>query len=402
MGAVTGTPAEAVALVRLVEAELGGGVVDVTSLAGASPRSTVLRLTVVAPSGPKTVVAKQVRVADVVNQPSGSVPSPLAAGTSGEREATARYANEVAAYRRLQRVGCAAVPRLVAAMAAERVIVLEHVEGWDIIEDLWGDDVERSSAALGALAVALAEAHGAGMHRSVAPSGDELEGAWAAALPPVRAAAAHLAATTGLSDADWACEVDDLHARLAVPGPFATWLHGDPCPGGNVIFDGERVRLVDLEAARPGHAVLEAAYLRCGFPTCWSVGVAGSASLRAAEDAYRRALAPACPAVADDATWRRCLADACAWWALDGGALVQRAERGGVNLVQLALERDWEWGTATARQRLRLRLDQAAALLAGAGHAPALADLLAAAVTQVAELGAGQAPGYPALGGGGG
>lgn len=386
------------ALVSRVETELGCRVVDAVPLAGGSPRSTVLRLSLEAPlRTASTIVAKQVRAADRINQPSGVAAGILSVGASAEREATARYSDEVAAYDRLRRAGCSAVPELLAAIDEVRVMILEDVSGRELLDDLWGDDVGRAYEGWVALAEALADVHAAGMAPETVPTAADLEQAWAGSLSSASASAVEVAAATGVPERDLEGELTGLHSRLTTPGPLSTWLHGDPCPGGNVLLDGRRARLVDLEAARPGHAVLEAAYLRCGFPTCWSVGAAGPAALEAAEDAYRRTLQAACPAIAEESAWLRCLADACVWWALDGGALVQRAERETAGLVGRALAEDWEWGTATARQRLALRAAQAADLLAVTGHAPGLKRLMTATVSFLDDLKVTAAPAYPTL-----
>lgn len=137
-------------------------------------------------------------------------------------------------------------------------------------------------------------------------------------------------------------------------------LHGDPCPG-NDLYEGGVARFVDLEQASLGSGLVELAYLRIGFPTCWCVTTIPEAELLAAEDSYRQTYQSMAgvPPSGD-------LTDACAGWLISGDALVERSRRGRperpVNHLAAAVRRDWKWGTATARQRLAYRLTVVAGL----------------------------------------
>jgi hypothetical protein len=65
-------------------------------------------------------------------------------------------------------------------------------------------------------------------------------------------------------------------------------------------------------------------------------------------------------------TWRPGdLADACLGWAVQGDALVQRAERRGTDHFARMLRADWTGGTMTARERVTHRLGVAAAAADG-------------------------------------
>ncbi|GAA5071578.1 hypothetical protein HNP84_007794 [Thermocatellispora tengchongensis] len=148
-------------------------------------------------------------------------------------------------------------------------------------------------------------------------------------------------------------ELRDLLGRLSErPQPQAL-LHGDPCPD-NSRYSGGRVRFVDLEQASLGNGLVELAYLRAAFPTCWCAMDIREPTLSEAEAAYR-------------ATWHALtgahvtgdLADACAGWLLRGDSLVERARRGTADHLAALVTTDWEWGTATARERLAHRLARA-------------------------------------------
>ncbi|MCG5215934.1 phosphotransferase [Streptosporangium soli] len=145
-------------------------------------------------------------------------------------------------------------------------------------------------------------------------------------------------------------ELAALLARLDAPGHHAM-LHGDPCPDNSLLTPGG-VRFIDLEQAALGNGLMELAYLRVGFPTCWcSLAIPGGV-LAEAEERYRAVWKAA---KGDDVSGS--LADACAGWLLRGDALVERARRGTVDHLAVVPGDDWTWGTATARQRLVHRLD---------------------------------------------
>ncbi|MGW6288313.1 hypothetical protein [Streptomyces sp. NPDC055107] len=79
--------------------------------------------------------------------------------------------------------------------------------------------------------------------------------------------------------------LDDLVHRLART-PGHALLHGHPCPGNDLHTTGG-TRFIDFEQASPGSGLVELAYLRIGFPTCWCVTAAPVPPLERAEAAYR-------------------------------------------------------------------------------------------------------------------
>jgi hypothetical protein len=150
-------------------------------------------------------------------------------------------------------------------------------------------------------------------------------------------------------------ELAGLLDRLGAAAGHAL-LHGDPCPD-NALLTPDGIRFVDLEQAALGNGLMELAYLRIGFPTCWcSLGIPPGV-LAQAEERYR-----AVWKAAKGAEVTGSLADACAGWLLRGDALVERARRGTTDHLALIPGRDWEWGTATARERLVHRLGVVAAM----------------------------------------
>lgn len=178
------------------------------------------------------------------------------------------YAREVAALRLVSTVDPPVTPRLLGVVDGERALVLEHVVHRPPADD-WVIDYART----------LARLHSAGPDRTgVLP-------AWSG--PGRRDVAAFL----GLAE-EFGCvvpagveaELDALTDRLAIAG--RSLLHGDPCPG-NDLHTAEGVRFVDFEQAAVGNGIVELAYLRVGFPSCWCATRVPDPLLAAAEAAYR-------------------------------------------------------------------------------------------------------------------
>jgi hypothetical protein len=155
-----------------------------------------------------------------------------------------------------------------------------------------------------------------------------------------------LCADFGLTTPD--DELDPLPQRLAGGHQL---VHGDPCVGNALPVDG-RTWFLDFEHAALGNGLTELAYLRIGFPTCWSLNVVPPEQLEAAEAAYL-ALRP-------DVTGT--VAEHCVGWLLRGDALVERAHRDGRDHLGRLLREDWRWGFVGARARFAHRLGVVGAL----------------------------------------
>lgn len=260
-------------------------------------------------------------------------------------DAEERYAREVAALRLAARATTPVVPAVLGTDPGERVLVLEHLDhqrpspGW----------IVDHAAALARLHASAGPDAAAVLPRWTGPGGADIdaflrlaEALKAPVAPGVRA------------------ELDALVLRLG-RAPGNALLHGDPCPGNDLHTTGG-VRFIDFEQAAWGSGLMELAYLRIGFPTCWCVTASSEALLHRAEGAYRTAWhAETGAALPVDLT------DACAGWLIRGDALVPRARRGGTDHLARIPQRDWTWGTATARQRLLHRLAVVSRM--SAGHA---------------------------------
>lgn len=241
-----------------------------------------------------------------------------------------RFAREVAALRAAAAVRPPVVPHLLGTDAAERVLVTGYIEERPPPKD-W---VIGYAAALGRLHATPTE--GADLPTWAGPTSADAE------------AFLKLAAALGVPAADEVGgELDAMLARSAAGSARADLLHGDPCPA-NDLHTTDGVRFVDFEQASLGDGIVELAYLRIGFPTCWCSTAQPPELLAEAEAAYSAATGRPIDGHA--------LADACAGWTIRGDALVERAHRETVDHLARLTAEDWKWWTVSARERLAHRL----------------------------------------------
>jgi aminoglycoside phosphotransferase (APT) family kinase protein len=244
-----------------------------------------------------------------------------------------RFAREVAALKAASSstVPPPVVPRLLGADPAERTLVTEYVEERPPPVD-W---VVGYAAALGRLHGTPTEGV-TGLPLWAEPTSADVE------------AFLKLAAWLGVPAADGVgSELDNLLTRLASRSARKDLLHGDPCPT-NDLHTADGVRFIDFEQASLGDGMVELAYLRIGFPTCWCATTQPLELLAEAEAAYA--------AASERGIDEHELADACAGWTIRGDALVERAFRETEDhLARLTVE-DWAWWTVSARERLVYRL----------------------------------------------
>ncbi|MFJ9811177.1 phosphotransferase [Streptomyces sp. NPDC101158] len=291
------------------------GTPEHTRLLDSSPRSRVWRVRL---ADGRLVVVKQV-TAD------GDVSA----------DADTRFAREVAGLRLAGRAsGPAVAPMVLATDPSSRVMVLEHLDDLGKTDD-WMPGYAESLARLHAL---TGPADAGALPAWSGPGATDAESFLALA------AALDVPVHTAVPD-----ELAGLLERLDPSGHHAL-LHGDPCPG-NDLRTADGVRFVDFERASLGNGLIELAYFRIGFPTCWCAMSVTAAPLTEVEDIYR-------------STWRGLtgkdvpgdLADACAGWLIQGDALVERAHRGTVDQLARVPSEDFAWGNVSARERLVHRL----------------------------------------------
>ncbi|GAA3812404.1 hypothetical protein GCM10022226_36360 [Sphaerisporangium flaviroseum] len=249
-------------------------------------------------------------------------------------DASHRFDREITALRIASRANPPLVPAILGTDPGQRVMVLEYVNNHGPAED-W---VIGYGAAL------------ARLHATATPDDAGSLPPWSPPTLDDVSSFLALAAEFGLSaSAAVSAELGALLDRLQRMTGHSL-LHGDPCPG-NDLHTSSGLRFVDFEQAVLGNGIIELAYLRIAFPTCWCATALPEPLLRRAEEAYRTAWRDA-----TGAELQGDLVDACAGWLIRGDALAEKAHRTGVDHLARIPHEDWRWGIATARQRLLHRL----------------------------------------------
>jgi hypothetical protein len=166
------------------------------------------------------------------------------------------------------------------------------------------------------------------------------------------------------------------------------YIHGDPCPD-NVFDSNEQMRLIDFEFGHFGHALIDAAYGRMLFPTCWCANRLPRSMVEQMENRYRTELISSCPEAQEDILFEHALITSCGFWLLN--TLAWHLER--------SLEEDRNWGIASVRQRILARLEAFMTISEELNHFPSirgtaghLLDLLQKRWSEIAPL-----PLYPAF-----
>lgn len=148
------------------------------------------------------------------------------------------------------------------------------------------------------------------------------------------------------TDAALLAELQRVLDTVNQPGVFGAYIHHDPCPD-NLFDTGDRLRLLDFEFGRFGHALIDAAYIRIFFPSCWCCNQIPAPVIARLEAVYRTELVRGCPAAADDELFKRTLAEVCGYWLLETHSWV---------LAHSLTADDSPWGITTTRARILGRL----------------------------------------------
>ncbi|HXH22755.1 MAG TPA: hypothetical protein VNN10_12065 [Dehalococcoidia bacterium] len=262
-------------------------------------------------------------------------------------------------------------PRLFGGDLESGVLVLEDLGGGESLAGvLLSGDAARAEAAMLAFARSLGrmhalsagqeEAHSATLESLGRAGGDRL-----AAARRVREEIAKLPATFDELDFEWSPgmvdDVQQLTRAILEPGPLLVLSHGDPCPDNDRLVDG-RLVLFDFERAGFRSAMVDAAYGRVPFPTCWCANRLPDYVVEGFEAAYRLELMKAVPEAGDDAFFERSLMEAAGWW------LITTSNQ----LLTRALRFEERWGISTYRQRLLFRFEEFSRRAAASGHLEAL------------------------------
>ncbi|PYN84039.1 MAG: hypothetical protein DMD87_29240 [Candidatus Rokuibacteriota bacterium] len=247
-------------------------------------------------------------------------------------------------------------PRFFAGDRASGFFILEDLGPHrSLVQPLLEEDAASAAAALLAFATCLGKLHAATRSHSarfeslcydLSPEAGLVAWTGAEFHERIKLLQAGLERLAVRSEAAFLQELETVSGAIERPGPFFTYVHGDPCPD-NVFLSGEQVRLIDFEFGRFGHALIDATYGRMMFPTCWCANRLPQGLISRMESAYRAELVKGCPEAEDDSVFETALVEVCAFWLLNtlGWQL------------QGALREDRTWGIATVRSRLLARLE---------------------------------------------
>ena len=219
---------------------------------------------------------------------------------------TIRFHNEWASLRFLSELAAnqPVAPRLYGANPATGILVMEDLgQANGLAESLLGNDPHAARADLIAYATTVGRLHATTaphveryqqLRDSLGPPHPGFGEAWIAPAFHAMLDMVGIPSTPAIDD-----ELGSLAASIAVPGAFASLIHGDPCPDNwTRVADGDR--LLDFEFARIGHALMDGVYSKVPFPTCWCVGTLPERVAQDMAHAYRTELARSCPAALDD------------------------------------------------------------------------------------------------------
>lgn len=180
-----------------------------------------------------------------------------------------RYAREVLALQTAAAAEPAVAPAVLGLDRVSRLLVLEHL----------------GKAPAGAdWPIAYARAL-AGLHATAHPAPPALP-LWRGPTPADVAAFLRLARELDVGVPPRAAAELSQCVERASGWPADALLHGDPCPG-NEARTSAGLRFVDFEQAALGPGLVELAYLRMAFPTCWCAVSIPEPQIVAAEAAYR-------------------------------------------------------------------------------------------------------------------
>jgi hypothetical protein len=141
-------------------------------------------------------------------------------------------------------------------------------------------------------------------------------------------------------------EIMAVIEAVSLPGPFMTYIHGDPCPD-NLFDKGDHYQFIDFEWGHFGHALLDAVYPRMMWPSCWCANRLPDEVIAQMENSYRARLIEGCPEAQEDAVWELNLVQMCAITLLN--RIAWDLERG--------LQEDRKRGMASIRQRTLAQLE---------------------------------------------
>ena len=269
-------------------------------------------------------------------------------------------------------------------------ILLEDMgEPTSLVEPLLKGDATTASAALLAFALRLGRMHAASygketlyreIQRQISPEWAALDSSNSGVAVEEQAKEiaefAALCAPLGVEVGEAVQrELEAVFLQLAEPGPFKTFIHGDPCPD-NIFYHAPNLRLIDFEFSGFGHALRDGLYGRLPFPTCWCANTVSATVVRQMETLYRAELSLACPEANDEVRFEQEACAVAASWAFNS----VRWD------LESAIKQEEQWGIAGTRERLLSRLTVFLDTAQNVQQLPALCAAFAKLLNQLRNL----------------
>jgi hypothetical protein len=230
-------------------------------------------------------------------------------------------------------------------------IVLEDVQHvHSLVEPLLGSNRDRAERTLLQYATCLGQLHTEtigksaqfeALYRKIAP--DAKFGKTTIAIDKHQSRLENLGVQL---EANWWQDLQAIEDTLNQSEDFWAYIHADACPD-NVLDMGTALRLIDFETGHFGHALIDAAYGRMMFPSCWCANRLPPEIVRQMEHTYRTVLIQKCPVAEDDRIFETALVNVCGFWLLY--TLTRHFDS--------ALKEDVDFGISTIRQRILARLE---------------------------------------------
>lgn len=195
------------------------------------------------------------------------------------------------------------VPYVYASDDEIGVIVMEDIVGASTVERvLFGHDPVAANESLTRLAAAVGAMHTATAGAFFDPIPWHQNSILMTPLPDAWSTVTQVAHQLGLPDLGMAAaEIEKLTSLFTDPAWLAL-TNADANPS-NVLVTDDRTILIDFEGANPRHVAMDGAGFALGFPTYRYWADLSPSMTTAMTDAWRAAIAPGFPAVADDAVF---------------------------------------------------------------------------------------------------
>ncbi len=315
--------------------------VSVTERLDKGKRSIILRAVATGRSGRRTpIIIKAVRAPDH-HAPPAFTRIPIG------------FAREWAAIGHLHRAGGNHAPAMLAGDREGGLLVLEDLgsEHLSLAAPLTGSDAAQAEHALTQSAATFGRMH-ADTACAIREYINFFQQEFPAMPPPamlgyswIDTGRKRMIQYTG-DDSVPSGELDFVRERIRCPGPWLALTHGDGCPD-NIMLVGNTARLIDFEAARPGHSLLDLVSRRLAFPSCWCAGRTPAEISTRTETVYRNELARTVPQALDDRMFATEFATVSVAW------LMRSVGR----RLTDCLDRDRQWGLCGTRSRLLWHLE---------------------------------------------